>query len=275
MRKITFPMFATFIAIYLISGTKAITSSGGAPAGHSGSPASNSNTCATSCHTGTAIVNQDFTINSNIPPTGFLPNTTYTFTVQANTNGSTGARIGFMASVEHNDVHVGTLIAHAQGGSQASGPNFLTHTTNSSLPSGGQRIWFFDWNSGQAPAATIYLAVNFCNANGTSSGDATKTRSLSFVKSSLSIENIAVNQLKMYPNPVLSELSVQFFAHEAGELTIRVFDVSGRVQKNLYNDFIPTGNFEEKFDWSQLSPGSYLLQINLNGQQYLNQVLKM
>lgn len=268
-------MFTAFAVIYLSTSFEAITNSSGAPAGHSGSPASNGNTCATSCHTGTAIANQDFTITSDIPPTGFLANTSYSFTILANANGNTGARLGFMASVENNGSHVGTLGNYAGGGTQNAGPNYVTHTASTILPSNGQRMWFFSWNSGETPAATLYVAVNFCNGNNAATGDATKAKSVSFQKSNLSIEKLELAELKMYPNPVVSQLNVQFFAHEAGELQINIFDITGAIHQTVFNDFIPTGNFEQKIDWSQLKSGNYLVQLNLNGKQHLQQIFKM
>ena len=57
------------------------TFSNGAPAGNTGSPG-DVNNCATSCHTGgPAQSNQMVTISSDIPGSGYVAGTTYTFTV--------------------------------------------------------------------------------------------------------------------------------------------------------------------------------------------------
>src|ERR1041385_8266686 len=74
------------------NGNEAMSSSGGAPAGHTGSPGDGFSTC-TACHLGPAATAQSGWITSTIPAAGYLPNTTYTIIATATRAGHT--RFGF------------------------------------------------------------------------------------------------------------------------------------------------------------------------------------
>ncbi|MCR9155118.1 MAG: lamin tail domain-containing protein [Croceimicrobium sp.] len=174
-------LFATLGAMLI--GYQGFTNSSGSPQGRSGSPASNSNTCATSgCHSGgPAASNQSISISSNIPASGYQANTTYTVTVTANNGTTMGSTVGFNASVEDASGHVGTL-SNAGTGAQLSGSNFVTHTFSGITASMGTKTWTFDWNPGSNPSAnaTVYVAANFANGNGGTSGDVIISNSQSY-----------------------------------------------------------------------------------------------
>lgn len=162
------------LSLLVIASLPALTYSGGAPSGRSGSPASNGNTCS-GCHSGGQLTSvHTITISSNIPAAGFVPNTTYLITV-TNATGSY-PKSGFQASVESSG-HKGTLTANT--GSQVVSSSYVTHVSSSNSASNGQATWTFNWNSGSAPdGTTIYVAGLFADGNGGTSGDAVKTQSL-------------------------------------------------------------------------------------------------
>lgn len=166
-------------------GYQGFTNSGGAPQNRSGSPASGGSTCATGCHSGgPAASNQSISISSNIPSTGYSPNTNYTITVTANNGTSAGSTVGFSASVEDASGHVGS-ISNPGAGAQMAGSNFVTHTISGNFATGGTRSWTFDWNSGPNPPAnaTVYVAANFANGTGGTAGDVIISNSAMFSQS--------------------------------------------------------------------------------------------
>ena len=73
----------------------------GAPSAVTGSPGDGNKTCAKSgCHTGFAVVNVPNLITSNIPPSGYVPGTTYTITSTCSQPGI--SRWGFEISPQDN-----------------------------------------------------------------------------------------------------------------------------------------------------------------------------
>jgi hypothetical protein len=251
----------------------ASTNSGGAPAGHSGSPMSGGNTCSSgSCHSGGTLTTQDFMINTDIPAGGFLPNTNYTITIQANANGALVNRLGFMASVE-NGGHTGALSTIGGGGTQLTGGNYVTHTASSVLPASGQRVWFFNWNSGNSQAATIYVALNFANGNGTASGDAVMTKTASFMKSTMSLTELDAENMSVFPNPAQHSLHVTFNALAGGKLSVYAYNLGG-AKVLLHEEGGSAGAYKNTFDISHLAAGSYILEVRLDDNSHFTRFIK-
>src|ERR1700741_768120 len=87
MRKFLIAFCFTGTAAIMITafgGSEAHSSSGGAPAGKTGSPGDGGN--CTGCHTGTATT-QTSLITSDIPVSGYVPGTTYTITASVSKTG--------------------------------------------------------------------------------------------------------------------------------------------------------------------------------------------
>jgi uncharacterized delta-60 repeat protein len=64
-----------------------------------------------------------------------------------------------------------------------------------------------------------------------------------------------------YPNPFNASTVIRYQLPVAGEVSLSVYDVSGRVVSELLNRFQPAGRYEIPFDASNLSSGVYLYQI--------------
>ena len=114
------------------------TNKNGAPAGKSGSPMSNGQTCY-SCHSGPSVSTQTVSITSDIPTDGYLDNTSYTITVTSDAGSAGMSRAGFEASVEKVGSHQGTLTAGT--GTQLSQTNYVTQTSSSYTPTNGVKSW--------------------------------------------------------------------------------------------------------------------------------------
>lgn len=205
----------------------AFTNNNGAPAGKTGSPMSNGQTCY-SCHSGPSASTQGVSITSDIPADGYLDNTTYTITVTSDAGTAGMSRAGFEASVEKAGSHQGTLTAAS--GVQLKQNNYITHTSSSTSPTSGVKSWSFSWNSGSgSDSVTVYAAGLFANGNNQNSGDALVTTSLEFKKSHVSLdESTALIGLTASPNPAQSVLRFSApDARAAGRLN--VVDAFGRV----------------------------------------------
>ncbi len=88
------------------------------------------------------------------------------------------------------------------------------------------------------------------------------------------IGNVALNSfevemmkgLKLYPNPVMSELQVQYQASTIGEVTISIHDITGRLRaQEAFSS--KTGMNFYKMNTDKLNNGMYIMQISQNGNQ--------
>lgn len=208
------------LALLAIASLPALTNSSGPSGGKSGSPASSGETCS-GCHSGASITTQSISITTDIPATGFEPNTNYLITVTNSTGGVSHLKSGFQASVESSG-HQGSVTAGA--GTKVVSSSYVTHNSSSNSVVNGQASWNFVWNSGSAPnATTIYAAGLFANGNGTTSGDAVATQSLVLTRSSLGFgeEQLAV---RTFPNPADGSITLEM---PEGLSVVRVFSLSG------------------------------------------------
>lgn len=252
------------------------SSSSGAPAGHSGSVASNNRTCATAgCHSGPTTGPQTIEITSNIPPEGYAPNTNYTISVKGIGNGGTFLRAGFQASVEDGaGAHVGMLAQQPDVQIINSG-RFATHRSTSTNVIGGERNYSFTWNSGTSgDSAIVYAAFNFANADGSTGGDRIGTEQLVLYKNlTFSTENLAVIDFSVSPNPVADQLRIELFAR-SNNGSIVVMDLSGKVVAELAKEGIPAGYFVETFNLSHLPTGIYNVVVTSGNQMFSERILK-
>lgn len=141
----------------------------GSPAGYANDKASNFRTCATSgCHSGTAVTNSAASITSNIPSTGYVPGTTYTFT--ATVNKPSNVRFGFQASPQDSvGNYKGTMVVTNTAKTKITGTKYITHTQSGNSNSS----WSWNWiapalGSGQVKMSGALMAAN---NNGGTSGD--------------------------------------------------------------------------------------------------------
>lgn len=261
-KKITLQIILFSVAFLLFTGN-VFTSSSGINSPLSGSPQSNNQTCA-QCHGGGSITNQSVTISTDIPPGGYLENTDYTIKVVSRGNGSTAVKGGFNATIEDGNGFAGTL-SNISGSGTAVNGNSATQTSGNNTFTGDSLVWRFRWNSGSSNNATVYVAANFANGNGTTTGDAVATQSLVLTKSSIGLEDISMQETKVYPNPATSVVNLSAYALESGMLNISLYDALGRQINQLYTAAITPGKWTQQFSVDEYAPGNYFLLMELNG----------
>ncbi|MGB0175851.1 MAG: choice-of-anchor V domain-containing protein [Owenweeksia sp.] len=254
-------LYVGFIGIASLISFSALTNSSGPPQGHTGSPKSNGLTCSMSnCHIGGPLPgSQTINITTDIPASGYLPDTDYNITVTANTGGSSHPKIGFQASVEYSTTHLGTLKTGGNNELKVSG-RYIGHSSSGINSSGGQKSWTFVWNSGNSIfTGEVYVAVNFANGDGESSGDVIVTQMLGLNKdNNVSIEEPeTIIDFSVYPNPAVNRVRLQGLTDKVEAIVIT--DVLGREVRRI-KDF-DIENEQSIISLDGLSSGNYLLVL--------------
>jgi len=248
------------IFAFALASLPALTNSSGPSGGKSGSPASGSQTCS-SCHSGASISTQTVNISTDIPLTGFVPNTNYLITVTNATGGASNPNSGFQASVE-NAGHQGTITPGA-GNDIVSG-NYVTHNSDRNTVINGQVSWTFTWNSGNAPdGTTIYVASMFANGNGATSGDAVTTQTLALTRSTLGTDEPEL-AVRAFPNPAGASLTLEL---PQGLSVVGVFTLSGA---EVFRAAGVDGMKVATADWPA---GTYLIDVrHADGRQFRERI---
>jgi hypothetical protein len=68
------------------------------------------------------------------------------------------------------------------------------------------------------------------------------------------------------PNPVTSSTSIQFTVPEAGPVSLKVFDATGREVTTVANDYYAPGTYTVSLDAHNLVSGVYIYRLEANGQ---------
>lgn len=270
IKKILVSIFAVtgVVIAFSFQSNPVHTSTNGAPAGHTGSPA-DGNTCSKSgCHTGTVpIING--AITSNVPVTGYVPGSVYSFS--ASISQSSITKFGFQASPQSvTGVYQGTLIVTDATGTQIVGTKYITHKSAGTSGS-GSKTWTFDWKAPAAGTGTVsfYAAFNATNSGNNATGD-------QIYKSKLDIaedltagikENSSISKITLFPNPATSQINISTTIAENQKTTISVYDINGKLITVLFNDFTTPGRFSRSYNISGiLNAGTYFIMIENSNQ---------
>ncbi len=70
-----------------------------------------------------------------------------------------------------------------------------------------------------------------------------------------------------YPNPFNPSTEIQFALHEAGHVTLKVYDVLGREVAVLVDEHLANGNYRFTFDASDLTSGTYVYTLSAGGER--------
>ncbi len=227
------------------------------PTGRTGSPF-DTGSC-NDCHEG-----GNFTGSVSISglPAIVAPSTTYPLEITLAPLSGNPSRGGFqLVVVDGNNQNAGDLAAaNTQSGTEFFlGREYLEHRAPK-LFGGGPATWNFNWTS---PAAAgrdtirFYFIGNFCNGNGSSSGDVafTGVRALRFGADTTSSaeERLRPLALRLYPNPAAQRVFV-WSANETSSLEIELIDGAGRLVRKT------TLAAGEGLWIGDLAPGMYLLR---------------
>jgi len=257
----------------LVSGTILITSvlttsfiikwSSGIP-GRTGSPGE---TTCSACHSGgsgTTVVNISatpaFTSNQ------YVPGTTYTVNVTVANNSYSNFGFGCEILDANSNTDAGIMTTPLTGVQFLTASNGRKNAVHTSPKSGtGSATFSFVWT---APTGTnnivIYAAGNAVNANGTTSGDAVGTRSLSLSANTTGIKKITNNvKINVYPNPASDFISIHVEnVSNVGNVNIELWDLKGNKVAHLNASQLNVGTQNIRvFLPDNVNSGLYILKI--------------
>lgn len=79
---------------------------------------------------------------------------------------------------------------------------------------------------------------------------------------------------KVYPNPTMGEVNIQFYLPENEKYEITIFDMQGRIVKSMRgnNDF--SALIENKIDLGNIQSGTYFIKLYSQGKQIIERIIK-
>ena len=239
--------FCCFFAVLM---NETISRRSGAPAGRAGDPPAEI-TCNNGCHTGAALNSGPATvsISSDIPETGYEPDSTYIITARASQNNIT--RFGFQVlafGTEANDA-VGTTSLTDETRTQlmtSGSKSYVTHTRDGT-DSTNSNTWNFAW---KAPATgsgevVFYGAFVAANANNGNSGDQVYATSDTTTESNLTaIASEILEGHRIYAITAQEKIKIDLEVKEFTYLNVSVIGTNGQKYFQEHKDlFVGTSTF--------------------------------
>lgn len=243
------------LAFLMALGTLLMSNSTGSPGGRTGSPTDGSTCGVSGCH-GAQTPTPIEMISSDIPVTGYKPDSTYEITVSPSKEGIT--KFGFeMVAEDDNGTKVGVFTDNAEVTAWI-GDQRVTHKSTSTSATNGTRSWTVNW---KAPAegtgqVTFYAASLAANDNGNNSGDSVLIDNMEVqeMASTLNLVDRSPVNIKAYPNPFTDHIRID--GVQLGT-KFSIHSIDGKqVLSGSYN-----GNIEVK----DLAQGHYYLRIKTEG----------
>ena len=79
--------------------------------------------------------------------------------------------------------------------------------------------------------------------------------------------------LRVYPNPVSSQLKTSYTLNDVAHVSARIFDINGQYSKVIVNATQFPGANEFSADMSGYPNGTYLLDIQINGKHFIKKII--
>ncbi len=280
--KVTISILAIMTVIIMMDAltNEGKTASGGAVSGVTGSPSDGFTCAASGCHTGSAVVPEIGWVKSNAPATGYVAGHVYVITAKA--KFASRVKFGFEISPQNNAGTLQGTLAITDGTRTqftGTGNKWITHKTAGTTNSGADSIqWSFNWTapaSGTGPV-TFYAAFNCANNDGSRSGDIICTSTLVIPDSMQSagvpvIESNRFN-LSVFPNPATNVLNVGFSLEEQDLVTIKMYDMYGKLVDTFLNETKSVGEYKMAFDLKNHATGIYFLHLSAGEKSEVSKV---
>ena len=279
------------LALFTIISTSAfikLTTTG--IAGSTGSPGESH---CNSCHGGASSASFGTTITSvpSFTADEFVPSTLYQITVQFSATGFT--KFGFGCEILdalNNNSNAGIMQ------SPGAGVHFLnafinptqrrdaTHTTPKNTV-GGVASFSFGWLApaqGAGDTATIFVAGNAVNGNGSTNGDfplppvfmqlrAHRPDSIvdtTTVPNALRKINLnSISEISVFPNPASKLTSINYFLSQTQNVSVQLISMNGKVIKEFINETQSPGSHAHLLDLQNVTSGVYFVKTSINDQK--------
>jgi hypothetical protein len=244
------------LSLGLVAELVSETNNSGGKFGYSGAPGSG--TC-NNCHIGEALnaAPGKIMVESDIPASGYKPNTTYNVTVKVVYPGR--QLFGFNFKTTN-----GSLEAVNPSAVSISGDKSEATHRRGAPPAVDTGKFELKWTAPAAGSgdAQIYVAGIAANGNGSNSGDNVYTTNLTVKEAELTTDKddwlVDTQKLKIYPNPASNYCIVDFKTTGATEIILtNLQGKSVRVWEGVGNGT----RIQHTIDLSNLAKGIYLLSV--------------
>jgi hypothetical protein len=243
------PVFALLFVVLMagFGGGNGLKYSSGAPAGYTNSPGDGQN--CSHCMGGSAVPVIDW-ITTDIPVTGYVPGATYTITVTVTGTGNKG----FEVSPQDD---MGNLIGTLTAGPETKLVGSDKYVTHNDASTADPKIWAFEWTAPDPGVGSVTfwgsMAVGKLN---------TKTTSATVNQSTVGIEQLAIQRMKLFPNPASDKVQVSWFATQNAPVQVDLYSLTGKHLETLIQG---NGTAGENLFQANLGvePGIYGLRIQV------------
>ena len=147
---------------------------------------------------------------------------------------------------------------------------FLNNSTNASS---------YSWNFGDGntstsanPSHTYATGGDFTVVLTATNGDCSNTFTINLTSVSVS-ENVAFEDLMVFPNPTENELNIQFSSFDSGIMNATIFNLAGQVV-SAEAFAVNAGNMFHTIDTSNLESGVYFVNLSNNTSNITIRVIK-
>jgi hypothetical protein len=263
MKKILLSVLAALLVCILPSFNKKISSSG--EIGTAGAPGEG--TC-TGCHSGGASgTSISITAVPAFSTNNYVPGQLYTITITV--SHSTQPAFGFDCEIlTSSNSNAGTMSA-AGAGMQFANAGSKKNATHTSPKSGsGSASWTFNWTAPASGNAIFYVSGNAVNLNNNFTGDSPANKSMvltPIATTSIREQSEALSELRVFPNPSADICSVSYQASQEQQISIDLFELNGKLVKNMVNEKQNAGPHTNIIDLKGIAKGVYLVKITSEG----------
>lgn len=87
-------------------------------------------------------------------------------------------------------------------------------------------------------------------------------------------ENTAKLSYNFYPNPVVSQLTLEYYLEKSTNVNVTIFSMEGRLVENIHIGYKDKGLHAEYIDCSLLPKGTYILRIEANNRYTSDKIIK-
>ena len=122
------------------------------------------------------------------------------------------------------------------------------------------------WSTITTPGGNVYRSVFFINnLTGWIAGNGGLiAKTVTGATKIKPISNIIPESFRLYqnyPNPFNPTTTIEFSIPESGNVSLIIYNISGKEIATSYDGFLKAGNYSEQFDGSSLSSGVYLYKL--------------
>ncbi len=279
-KKIAFIIMTSIVGglLYFTGNSNTNAYSYGPPAGYTGSPADGKTCNASGCHDAYALQGVMPWISSNVPISGYWPDSVYTITAKAIKGGGFN-NFGFQISPQSIiGAALGTLI-NTSSTTQIVGAKYIEQTVNGyATTTADSMVWVFQW---KAPSVGIdsvifYGAFNCGASDKKATGRIYKANLVVHQNKTAGINTLQneSTSLSVFPNPARQIVNISYKLTCTANVDIFMFGTDGRRICNFSNATTEAGNHIQSLTLPYgTKPGVYFIQLVTNGQSAIQKVI--